>query len=199
MADTEAMQQSTAQVATELSAGLAYAQGLEIRNDKDMERAQEDLKDLKRRIKVVQSAKDRFTDPAKAIIEAAKAVFDPQIETGKQIEAIVKAKCVAFRNMVTQRKAALQMQAQAAIAAHAPVPEQRLAIAAVNAMSAPKTAAVCYIDQPYTEVTDPAQLPERYWIITRSINADLIDEDIAKGIEVPGTTRKVRTVMRVGT
>lgn len=87
----------------------------EVRDEKSLTLATEQIKTAKKLQELVKKEKDKFSQPAKQIIEAAKEKFDPLLALLKNIEGTLKGKCAAFMLHEQSKQDAIREKIQARV------------------------------------------------------------------------------------
>lgn len=147
-------------------------------------------KDVAKRIK---GDKERFTAPAKAIIDAAKEKYDPLIKLLDGVEAALKNTSQAYMLVRDAKRREDEKKISDKLAAGAIKPETAMKkLDALPQDGGARTASsgLRMITRKDVEVFAPAQIPMAYHVI------DMVKlrKDVLAGVEVPGARIIEKTI-----
>lgn len=165
---------------------VVRAQSMVVHDEASCALAESYVKEIKAEATALEAKRDEWCEPLKKSIDLARKDVKPRLDVAKQIEEILKQKCINYRSEIAAIRARAEAEAQRALAEHKPQEAQAAFVVAASA-TAPKTTGVHYTKVKIATVVNPAILPEKYW--TRSYSQTLIDLDVANGVtEIPGVT-----------
>lgn len=167
----------------------------EVKTDDDMAALADRIKQVKEFRVKVEEKRDKTIEPAKAIIEEAKATYNPIIDGAKGLEATLKQKGVTYT--IAKQKAEDEAKAKLAARVEKGTMKPETAVRKMEAMPETqrtvKTAASQFQVKTVQdiEIVDESKIPDEYFnrvLDTRRLKAAVITAKI----EVPG----VRVITR---
>lgn len=171
-----------------------------IRNEDDLKGLAERIKEVKNFRVGVEEKRDKTIEPAKAIIEEAKATYNPIIERAKAAEAGLKKKGEQFVTAQLAAKKEADDKLAARVEKGTMKPEtavRRMEETGPVAKRVSTGAAAFSVREiPDMEIVDESLIPEEWW--TRTLDMKRLRAAVITAkIEVPGVKRIMKTSSQI--
>lgn len=169
---------------------MAVVAAFAVTSQEELSKASDLIAQVKKLAKYVESEKDKFTDPAKAIIASAKEKYDPYLTQCKDAERALKDKAQAFMLEERKREEAERAKIVKKVETGYIKPETAMTkLASVPA--APKSAAtessrLTLRMRKDVEITDQSLIPDEYYK-PRELDMPKLRKVVTAGVNVPGT------------
>jgi hypothetical protein len=142
----------------------------QVESDEDLEAASDRIKQVKTLQKFIESEKDKFVAPAKAIIAEAREKYDPYIKKCQNAEEVLKLRAKKYMIAADEKRRASEAKIAAQVESGKIKPET--AIKKMETLpEAQKTvrtdqgSALRMSKRKVARITDAALVPDRYWVI----------------------------------
>lgn len=156
--------------------------------------------EIKKRVKIITEARDKYIAPAKEIIDRAKADFDPMINIGKELEAMLKKKAQDFMDAEDKRIAAAQEKEIKKVETGYQKPETAAAKIAEIAPAESKVAGdhgtLSRSKVATAVIEDESKIPDEYWI-PRQLDMAKINKVTKAGGIIPGVRVEMKSQMNM--
>lgn len=141
-----------------------------VTNDEELASVADKVKNIKTLAKAIKEKKDKFVAPAKAIVEEAKATFDPLIKECENAEIVLKERAKKYMLEQEAKRKAQEEKIAAKVEAGTMKPET----AAKKMEAMPQVQNTVRTDQgsglrmakrKIAKIVDPSLVPDEFWII----------------------------------
>lgn len=156
------------------------AKSVSVTNDQELSTVSDIIKQVKDLGKRIKEKKEKYTEPAKAIVLEARNTYDPLIKMCTDAEAILKK--AAQKYIIEQVNRKKKEEAAIARRLENGTIKQETAIRKMEAVKeAPKnvkteSSAIRMVTRTIAKITNPELVPDEYWIINESkVKADAIE------------------------
>ncbi len=156
------------------------AKSVSVTNDQELSSVSDTIKQVKELAKQIKEKKEKYTEPAKAIVLEARNTYDPLIKMCTDAEAILKK--AAQKYIIEQVNRKKKEEAAIARRLENGTIKQETAIRKMEAVKeAPKnvkteSSAIRMVTRTIAKITNPELVPDEYWIINESkVKADAIE------------------------
>lgn len=148
------------------------AKSVSVTNDQELSTVSDIIRQVKDLAKQIKEKKEKYTEPAKAIVLEARKTYDPLIKMCTDAEAILKKAAQTYIIAQVERK----RKEEAAIARRLEkgTIKQETAIRKMEAVKeAPKnvkteSSAIRMTTRTIAKITNPELVPDEYWIINET-------------------------------
>ena len=179
------------EVIEQKATGMAAAvDAVKINSQEELSHASDLIAQVKKLAKYIEGEKDKFTEPAKAIIATAKETYDPYLAQCKDAERALKEKAQAF--MLAERKREEDERAKIVKKVETGYIKPETAMTKLASVpTAPKSAAtessrLTMRMRKDVEIIDQALIPDEYYK-PRELDMPKLRKVVTAGVEVPGT------------
>ena len=156
------------------------AKSVSVTNDQELSSVSDIIRQVKDLAKQIKEKKEKYTEPAKAIVLEARNTYDPLIKMCTDAEAILKK--AAQKYIIEQVNRKKKEEAAIARRLENGTIKQETAIRKMEAVKeAPKnvkteSSAIRMVTRTIAKITNPELVPDEYWIINESkVKADAIE------------------------
>lgn len=169
---------------------MAAVDAVKVTSQEELSQASDLIAQVKKLAKYIEAEKDKFTEPAKAIIATAKEKYDPYLTRCKDAERALKDKAQAF--MLEERKREEAERAKIVKKVETGYIKPETAMTKLASVSvAPKSTAtdssrLTMRMRKDVEITDQALIPDEYYK-PRELDMPKLRKVVTAGVNVPGT------------
>jgi hypothetical protein len=157
--------------------------GFRVQNVAEYQYADDALKDIKGKIKELETDRRSFTDPLNSVIAQLNARYKDVIDHYRAAETLLKNAMIAYQAAEREReRKALEEAARAAKAGHT---AQAAALVEAARAEVPKIAGMRNITTYEIEITDETLVPRQYLMVNRPALMAVVRANKGK-IEIPG-------------
>jgi len=163
-----------------------------VTTDEELGTVAEKIKNVKTLAKAIKEKKDKFVAPAKAIVEEAKATFDPLIKECDNAEIILKERAQKYmlakeekdrleRDKIAARVEKGTMKAETAVAKMEAMPEVQ------NTVRTDTGAGLRMAKRKVAKITDASIIPDEFWIVDEvRVRREALERDKYGKDPIPG-------------
>ncbi|MFZ3032283.1 MAG: hypothetical protein WA082_04560 [Candidatus Moraniibacteriota bacterium] len=148
----------------------AMLDATQVTNDVELGEVADKIKRVKQLAKIVKDKKEKFTEPAKAIITEARETYDPMIKECQNAEEVLKGR--AKKYMVEQDRKRMEQEAKIAARVEKGTMKTETAMRKIEAMpEVQKTirtdtgSALRMTKRRVAKIVNPEMIPDEYWVI----------------------------------
>lgn len=141
-----------------------------VTNDEELSQVADKVKNVKALAKAIKEKKDKFVAPAKAIVDEAKATFDPLLKECENAETVLKGRATKY--MLEQESARKAEEAKIAARVEKGTMKPETAMKKIEALpDAPKTvrtdtgSGLRMSKRKVAKIVDPSLIPDEFWVI----------------------------------
>ena len=163
-----------------------------VTTDAELDGVADKIKSVKLLGKAIKQMKEKFTEPAKAIIAQAKDMYDAPLKQCLNAEEVLKGRA----NRYMSEKEAERRAAEAKIAARVEKGTMRTDTAMKKIEALPETQQTVRTDtgaglrqskRRVAKISDPNLIPDEYWVIDEvRVRRDAIERDKQSLPQIPG-------------
>jgi UDP-3-O-[3-hydroxymyristoyl] glucosamine N-acyltransferase len=169
---------------------MEQVQSIKVTTTEELKSTSDMIAQVKKLAKYIEGEKEKFTEPARAIITSAKEKYDPYIAQCKDAEKLLKEKAQVF--MLAERKREEEEKKKIVAKVETGYIKPETAITKLfNVEVAPKTAStesstLSIRIRKDVEIVNQALIPEEYYK-PRELDMTKLRKVVTAGVFVPGT------------
>lgn len=184
---------------TELAVAREKVKGMQamidaspVTNDEELGGVADKIKNVKMLLKFIEEKKEKFTEPAKAIIAEAKETYDPLIKECRNAEIVLKDR--AGKYMLAKEKKQEKDQKKIADRVERGTMKTETAVKKLEAMpEVPNTvrtnqgSALRMAKRKVAKITDPSLIPDEFWVIDEvRVRREALEREKNNLPQIPG-------------
>lgn len=170
----------------------AMLDATQVTNDVELGEVADKIKRVKTLAKIVKEKKEKFTEPAKAIITEARETYDPMIKECQNAEEVLKGR--AKKYMLEQERIRIQKEEKIAARVEKGTMKPETAMNKIEAMpEVQKTvrtdtgSALRMAKRRVAKITNPEMIPDEYWVIDEvRVRREALVRDKSNLEQIPG-------------
>lgn len=167
-----------------------------VTSDEELAGVSDKIKGVKTLLKMIEQKKEKFTEPAKAIIGEARETYDPMIKECRNAEVVLKNR--AQKYMVEKDNKRIADEKKIADKVESGYMKPETAINKIeNLPEAPKTvrtdtgSGLRMAKRKVAVISDPTLIPKEYWIIDEvRVRREALDKEKNGLPQIPGVVIK---------
>lgn len=177
---------------TQVKKMQAMIDSTQVTNDEELNSVADKIKSVKTLAKLIKGKKEKFTEPAKAIITEARETFDPMIKACTNAETVLKDK--AKRYMVEKEEKRRKEEEKIAARVEKGTLKPETGMKKIEAM--PEVSKTVETDtgsklriakRKVAKITNPELVPKEYWVIDEvRVRREALARDKANLPAIPG-------------
>ncbi len=164
----------------------------QVTSDDELDGVADKIKGIKTLLKIIEQKKEKFTEPAKAIIAEAKETFDPMIKECRNAEIVLKDRASKF--MLQREADRKKKEEQIATRVEKGTMKPETAMNKIeNLPEAPKTvrtdtgSGLRMAKRKVAKITEPNLIPDEYWIIDEiRVRKEALEREKNNLPQIPG-------------
>lgn len=178
----------------QIGAMQAMVEATAVTNDAELGEVADKIKKVKTLAKFVKEKKEKFTEPAKAIIAEARETYDPLLKACETAERQLKVKAGLY--MTAKEEARRKEEARIAARVEKGTMKPETAMRKMETITeAPKTvrtdtgSALRMAKRRVAKITDKNLIPDQYWVVDEvRVRQEALARDKAGLEQIPGVT-----------
>lgn len=164
----------------------------QVTTDLELDGVADKIKGIKTLLKIIEQKKEKFTEPAKAIISEARDTYDPMIKECRNAEVVLKDRASKFMLQREADRKKKEEQLAARVEKGTMKPETAMN-KIENLPEAPKTvrtdtgSGLRMAKRKVAKITEPNLIPDEYWIIDEvRVRKEAIEREKNGLPQIPG-------------